>query len=106
MALENYLSKNWVCLKSAFIGAHYFVVGVSKKFKLKKPISNQLKYIRTLNILNKMINKAEKLPNHFSLTAERNPLYLDSPFTMFKTVTKTVAKCVVYQDAEPFASPS
>lgn len=53
-----------------------------------------------------MINKPEKLPNHFSLTAERNPGYLGSPFTMFKTVTKTVAKCVVYQDAEPFASPS
>lgn len=52
-----------------------------------------------------MINKPENLPNHFSLTAERNPGYLGSPFTMFKTVTKTVAKCVVCQDAEPFASP-
>lgn len=92
--------------KYAFIGAEYFVVKVSKKFTLLKPFSNQLKYIRTLNILNKMINKPEKLPNHFPLTAERNPGYLGSPFTMFKTVTKTVAKCVVYQDAEPFASPS
>lgn len=86
--------------------ADYFIVRVSKKFTLKQPLSNLLERIRTLNILNKMINKPEKLPNHFSLTAERNPGYLGSPFTMFKTVTKTVAKCVVYQDAEPFASHS
>lgn len=56
--------------KYAFIGADYFVVWVSKKFTLLKPFSNQLKYIRTLNILYKMINKPEKLPNHFSLTRD------------------------------------
>lgn len=57
----NYLSKK-ICLKSAFIALITLLLGWVRSSRKKKPLFKQLEFIRTLNIVNKMINKPEKLP--------------------------------------------